>query len=100
LWNPYLTSLFFTIYTTSAGYGDIGPKNYLETCIAIFMVIILGIACAITLGQVCDIVTDIGEEEPEFRLTMDGLNAVMTSVLLMECEGDFLQTSKVSLMTC
>jgi len=83
LWKPYLTSLFFTIYTiTSVGYGDVGPKNYLETCVAIFMVIILGIAWAIMLGQVCDIAADISEEESEFRLTMDGLTAMLADHLL------------------
>lgn len=64
--KPYLTKLFFTIYTiTSVGYGDMGPKIYSETCVAIFMVIILGIAWAIMLGQVCDIVADTGERESE-----------------------------------
>merc|ERR1712113_986962 len=59
-WKLYLTSLYFTIYTiTSVGYGDIGPKNKLETCVAIFMVIISGISWAILLGQVCGVVAGI-----------------------------------------
>jgi potassium voltage-gated channel Eag-related subfamily H protein 7 len=82
-WKLYLTSLYFTIYTiTSVGYGDIGPKNKLETCVAIFMVIISGISWAILLGQVCGVVAGIGEEESEFRLTMDGLNAMMADHVL------------------
>merc|ERR1719189_1728324 len=60
-WKLYLTSLYFTIYTiTSVGYGDIGPKNYLETCVAIFMIIISGISWAILLGQVCGVVASLG----------------------------------------
>jgi hypothetical protein len=80
LWKPYPTSLFCTIYTiTAVGYGDICPKIYSETCVAIFMVIILGIAWATMLGQVCDIVADTGERESELCLAMDGFNAMMTS---------------------
>jgi potassium voltage-gated channel Eag-related subfamily H protein 7 len=63
-WKLYLTSLYFTIYTiTSVGYGDVGPKNYLETAVAIFMVIVSGISWAILLGQVCGVVASLGEEE-------------------------------------
>ena len=61
-----MTKLFFTICTiTSVGYGGIGPKIYSETYVAIFMDIILGIALAIMLGQVCDIAADTGERESE-----------------------------------
>jgi len=46
------------------------------------MGIISGISWAILLGQVCGIVAGIGEEESEFRLTMDRLNAMMADQLL------------------
>jgi len=82
-WKLYLLSLYFTIYTiTSVGYGDIGPKNIVETVISIFMIVISGVSWAILLGQVCGVVAGLGEEEAEFRSMMDSLNSMMQDRLL------------------
>merc|ERR1712032_36655 len=99
-WKLYLSSLYFTIYTiTSVGYGDIGPKNYTETCVAIFMIIISGISWAILLGQVCGVIAILSEEEREFRATMDGLNQMISdnqlpSLMRRRLRGFFLASKQ------
>eukprot|EP00419_Tripos_fusus_P001307 CAMPEP_0172696424 /NCGR_PEP_ID=MMETSP1074-20121228/28041_1 /TAXON_ID=2916 /ORGANISM="Ceratium fusus, Strain PA161109" /LENGTH=700 /DNA_ID=CAMNT_0013517173 /DNA_START=38 /DNA_END=2138 /DNA_ORIENTATION=- len=82
-WKLYLISMYFTIYTiTSVGYGDIGPKNTVETFISIIIIIASGVSWAILLGQVCGVVAGLGEEESDFRSVMDGLNSMMQDRLL------------------
>jgi len=82
-WKLYITSLYFTSYTiTSVGYGDIGPKNIVETIVAIFIILASGISWAIVLGQVCGVVAALGEEEHQFRALMDSLNSMMRDRLL------------------
>eukprot|EP00405_Crypthecodinium_cohnii_P035180 CAMPEP_0206528080 /NCGR_PEP_ID=MMETSP0325_2-20121206/1739_1 /ASSEMBLY_ACC=CAM_ASM_000347 /TAXON_ID=2866 /ORGANISM="Crypthecodinium cohnii, Strain Seligo" /LENGTH=527 /DNA_ID=CAMNT_0054023629 /DNA_START=719 /DNA_END=2302 /DNA_ORIENTATION=+ len=77
-WKLYVACLYFTSYTiTSVGYGDIGPKNIIETIVATVMIIVSGISWAVVLGQVSGIVSNLGSEEQEFRSRMDELNSMM-----------------------
>uniref|UniRef100_A0A7S2K4A9 Ion transport domain-containing protein n=1 Tax=Zooxanthella nutricula TaxID=1333877 RepID=A0A7S2K4A9_9DINO len=75
----YLTCLYFTAYTiTSVGYGDIGPKNIIETVVCTVMLVISGISWAVVLGQVCGTIANLNPDEQAFRAVMDELNFMMS----------------------
>uniref|UniRef100_A0A7S2K5J3 Ion transport domain-containing protein n=1 Tax=Zooxanthella nutricula TaxID=1333877 RepID=A0A7S2K5J3_9DINO len=75
----YITCLYFTSYTiTSVGYGDIGPKNIVETIVCTVMLVISGISWAVVLGQVCGTIANLNKDEQAFRSTMDELNVMMS----------------------
>jgi len=74
----YMTCLYFTSYTiTSVGYGDIGPKNIVETVVCTLMILVSGISWAVVLGQVCGTIANLNKDEQVFRSTMDELNLMM-----------------------
>jgi len=74
----YMTCVYFTSYTiTSVGYGDIGPKNIVETVVCTIMIVVSGISWAIVLGQVVGTIANLNKDEQVFRSTMDELNLMM-----------------------
>jgi hyperpolarization activated cyclic nucleotide-gated potassium channel 1 len=51
---------------TTVGYGDITPKNYIETIVSIFFTIISSIVFAFTLNSIGDIIDGLrGQEKIE-----------------------------------
>jgi len=78
-WKMYVTCLYFTSYTlTSVGYGDIGPVNIIERMACTFMIIVAGIAWAVVLGQVGDVVATMNSDEQAFQRQMDELSLMST----------------------
>ncbi len=74
----FVNALYFTTYTiTTVGYGDIGPKNFVETVICLVMIIVSGISWSIILGEVPGVIAHMDPDEPAFRDTMDELSQMM-----------------------
>ncbi len=53
LWDKYGVSLYWSLTTViTVGYGDITPKNSLETIVAMFTMLFAGMVFAFNVGAI------------------------------------------------
>lgn len=74
----YCLSLYWAIMTfTSIGYGDITPQTYIEYCVCGGCMLLSGGLWALTIGQVCGVVTNLLPHDVEMKKMLDELNWLM-----------------------